>query len=161
GSAALSSSSAAAFLQEFTTTGAPVQTIALPTAASGSNHALTLTGNASSEGFLQISTDGNYLHLAGYDTAPGTAAPSGVAPSTINRVVGMVTISSGTVNTTTALNDSYNGSNVRSAITTNGTDIWVDGNAGSGLSASAGTRYTTLGATTATRVNTGTNSGSN
>jgi len=59
----------------------------------------------------------------------------------------------GTVDTTTILTDSYNGSNIRSAVSSDGQNIWTGGNAGSGLSASAGVRYTTLGASSATQIN--------
>src|SRR6478735_9122408 len=59
GSAALSGSSTATFLKEFQATGGPaVQTIAMPTAASGSNNPLTNSGTATSEGFITLSTDG-------------------------------------------------------------------------------------------------------
>ncbi len=161
GTAALTGSATAASLKEFTTAGAPVQTIALPTVSGGGNNPLTLAGNSTSEGFLQISTNSQYLTLAGYGAIPGTATPNTATAATVARVVGRVEISSGNVNTTTALGDAYNGSNVRSAITTNGTDIWTGGNAGSGQGATGGVKYTTLGSTTSTRVNTATGTGSN
>jgi len=151
GSTTLSSSAAAVSLLEYSTAGLLIQTLALPTAASGSDQALTLQGSATSEGFLKRSTDGNYLTLAGYGTAPGTASPSAATPATINRVIGRVN-SSGTVNTTTALTDANSGSNIRSAITTDGNAIWSAGNGGSGQGGTAGVRSTTLGSTTSVRV---------
>jgi hypothetical protein len=157
GSAALSSAATAAFLDEFTTAGASVQSIALPTtvAASG-NRALNLNGTATSEGFLTQSTNFQYLTLGGYNKALGGANPASDTAATTNRVVGRVEISTGTIDTTTSLDDAYNGSNIRSATSTNGTDIWTGGNAGSGQGASAGVKYTTLGATTGSiRLNDG------
>src|SRR5690349_22824835 len=50
GAAALSSAASAVFIEERQVTGAPVGTaVALPTAASGSNHMLTMSGSARSE----------------------------------------------------------------------------------------------------------------
>src|SRR5687768_3957205 len=62
GSAALTSPSTAAFLEERAPTdGSLIQVIPLPTAAAGAQGALTLSGTATSEGFLTITTDGNFL----------------------------------------------------------------------------------------------------
>src|SRR5437868_2124267 len=64
GSAALASSATAAFLKEYATAGTgqtALSSTALPTAGSGSNKRLTLSGTATSEGFLQMSPDGKYL----------------------------------------------------------------------------------------------------
>ncbi len=161
GSAALAATATAGFLKEFQTNGTPVQTIALPTADSGANQTLTLTGNSTSEGFIAQSGQGGHLTLGGYDAATGTAAPAGATAATINRVVGVVTIGTGGIDTTTALGDAFNGSNVRSATAKTGTQLYVAGNAGSGQGASGGVRYTTLGSTISDRINTGANSGSN
>ena len=151
GSAALSSAATAVFLDEYTTSGgAPVQSIAMPTADSGANQTLTASGTATSEGLLTRSTDGNSLTLTGYDAAPGTANVTSSSSSTINRVIGRVD-ASGTVNTTTALTDAISGGNPRSSVSTNGTDLWI-----AGTSSGGGIRYTTLGATTSTALNTAT-----
>ena len=132
----------------------PVQTITMPTAASGSNAALTLVGTGV-EGFLQLSTNGQYLVMAGYGVAPGTATPQSSAASVINRVIGRVDINSLAIDTTTALTDSHGTSNIRSATSTNGTDLWTGG----GGTSPAGVCYAPLGSTTGTRVNTSGNSG--
>ncbi len=149
---ALGSTATAAFLYEYTTSGSFVQSIAMPTTASGVNGALTLSGSATSEGFLKLSVDGRYLTLAGYNTAPGTASPSASAPTSIPRVVGLIDMN-GNVNTSTILGDAYNGSNIRSAVSTDGTSLWTGGNGGSGQGASAGVRYTTSGSTSSTQIN--------
>lgn len=147
GSAALASSATAVFLDEYTTAGgSPVQSIAMPTAASGGNHILTASGTATTEGLLTRSTDGQYLMLTGYDAALGTASITSSASATVNRVIGRVD-AAGNINTTTALNDAATGSNPRSATSTNGTDLWISGGAG-------GVRYTTLGSTTSTQLST-------
>lgn len=151
GSAALAGNATAAFLKEFSLGGSLVQTINLPTAASGLNQPLTLQGSATSEGFLAMSRNGQYLTMAGYAATPGTAAPASATAATINRVVGRISLD-GTIDTTTALTDANNGSNIRSAVSTDGIGLWMGGNAGSGQGASAGAHYTTFGSTTSTRV---------
>jgi len=60
----LTNAATAVFLDEYnTTTGALVQTIPLPTTVSGANKRLVLSGTNSSEGYLTLSTDVNYLVL--------------------------------------------------------------------------------------------------
>src|SRR5437762_199335 len=54
GTAALSSAATATFLDEYTPGGVLVQTIPLPTALSGLNQPFTLSGSATSEGFLAL-----------------------------------------------------------------------------------------------------------
>src|SRR5687768_16254941 len=75
GAAALSNASTAAFVQKFSDSGGtPLSTISLPTTASGSNQPLTLLGTATTEGFLALSSNGQYLTLGGYGIGPGTTA---------------------------------------------------------------------------------------
>ena len=149
GAAALSSASTATFLEEFTAAGAPVQTITMPTVASGLNLPFSNNGTATSEGFLTQSTDARYLVAAGYGTAPGLASVSSTTSATVNRVVARIGLD-GSIDTTTALTDGFSGSNVRSAASTNGTDIWVAGTASA--AANGGVRWTTLGATLSTQL---------
>jgi hypothetical protein len=146
GSAALDASATAVFLDEYTTAGALVQSIAMPTSVNGPNKRLTAAGNANSEGLLTLSTNGQYLVATGYDADVGTAGISGTTSSVNNRVIARIA-SDGTVDTTTALTDAASGSNPRSTVTTNGTDMWITGGAG-------GIRHTTLGATTSLQLST-------
>src|SRR5262249_36220818 len=74
GSAALSNAATPVFLNEFTTAGSLVRSLALPTAASGPNHRFSNSGSATSECQLSRSVDGRYLLLGGYDAAVGTAS---------------------------------------------------------------------------------------
>ncbi len=151
GSAVLGSGSTLAFLKEFSTGGSLVQTINMPATASGLNRAFTVSGSATSEGFISLSGNGQYLTVGGYGVGPGTAAVAGTTASTVNRVVARVDMG-GNVDTTTALSDAYSGSNIRSATSTDGINIWTGGNGGSGLGATAGPRYTTYGSSTSIRV---------
>ncbi|HSY18735.1 MAG TPA: hypothetical protein VK815_10390 [Candidatus Acidoferrales bacterium] len=148
GSAALSSAATPVFLEEYTPTGSPVQTIALPTAAVGASKPLTIAGSTVSEGFLKLSTDGQHLTLAGYAATPGTASVAGTAAASVNRVVAAVNVH-GVIDTTTALTDAYGGSDVRSVASTDGTNFWLGGTS-SGTS--GGTRYATLGTTFSTQI---------
>ncbi|MGD0844616.1 MAG: hypothetical protein ABSA06_09655, partial [Geobacteraceae bacterium] len=70
GSGALSSAAAAVFLDEYTAAGTKVQSLAMPTVASGSNRPLTVAGSSTADGALRRSADGRFLTLAGYAAAP-------------------------------------------------------------------------------------------
>src|SRR5262249_9569235 len=123
--------------------GAPLQTTALPITSSAGNRRLTLSGTATTEGALARNADGNYLTLAGYDAAPGTAVVSTTSTAAVNRVVARVDPSF-TVDTSTAMTDGFSGGNVRGAVTDDGTRFWVSGT-GSGLNGTGGVRLATLG----------------
>lgn len=133
GAAPLAGTGTAAFLQEFTTTGASVQTINLPTAAAGPQLALTLSGTSTSEGFIDQSSSGQYLTLGGYNVAPGGVT----AGAANNRVAGRVVIATGALDTSTNLQDAANG-NIRSVTSQDGSQFWAGTSAG-------GVRYTTFG----------------
>lgn len=142
GVATLTSAAAPTFLLEYSPAGTLVQTIPMPTVAGSYGRAFTNAGSASSEGFLKRSVDGQYLTLAGYDATVGTLAVPSTLPTATNRVVGIVN-AAGTYDTNTALTDVTG--NHRSAVSTNGTDIWL-------TSSSRGSQYTTAGATTSTQL---------
>lgn len=145
GAAALGSAATAAFLEEFTVAGTPVQTIALPTTASLPNRQATVSGSATSEGTLTQSTDGNYLVCVGY------AQDAGVAGSVVSttsaatpRVIARIALG-GTIDTTTSLDNQFSAGNIRSASTEDGTQFWAAGsNSGVVLAPYAGTSGTAL-----------------
>ena len=149
GAAALSSVATAVFLeQRYVSDGALVPTshnpLALPTAVSGSNARLTVSGSATSEGALELSADGHYVTLAGYDADQGTAGVASSTSVTINRIAGRVD-ASGNVDTSTRIDALISGNNVRSAATSDGTSFWVGG-------ATSGVVYIALGATGGTSI---------
>ncbi len=153
GSSALSSAATAVFLKEFNTTGTAQiesQSIAVPTSVSGSNRALTQSGTAGSEGALNLSADGKYLTLVGYDAAPGTVAVTSTTSANNNRVVARVD-ASGSVDTTTRISSAYSANNIRSAVTNDGSGFWVGG-PGTGLT------FVTFGSTGASTTLNGLNS---
>ncbi len=139
GSGSLSSAAAPVFLDEYSPSGALVQSVPMPTTGSGDQRRLVASGSATSEGALALSADGRYLTLAGYDAAPGTAAIAGTPSATVSRVVARVD-AAGAVDTTTALADAFTGTNIRGAVTDDGSRFWTTG--GNGV------RFASLGATT-------------
>lgn len=149
GSAALSGSATATFLQEFSTGGALVATLPMPTAAAGSNRAFALSGSATSEGMLTLSTDGRFLTIGGYDAAPGTASIAGTTSAAVNRIVGRIDSNYG-VDTSTALSDAYSGSNIRSVASTDGQNFWLAGTSGT----SGSVRYALFGGASSTQLST-------
>ena len=119
----------------------PVSTVALPTAAAGSEQPLTLSGTATSEGGLSRSADGRYLTLAGYAVAPSVGGTTTGA----SRVVGRVDATGAADTSTTLAATAFAGSNVRGATSVDGTSFWVSGTASS--SANGGVWYLAFGAT--------------
>ncbi len=150
GAATLTSACTAIFVDEYSTSGSLVQSIALPTADAGANNAICLSGTATSEGFMSRTVDGQALVVAGYDAVPGTLAIATAA--SINRVVAIIA-ADGTVNTSNSFIDGFTLSNVRSAAANSASAIYMGGTGGS---ASGGTRLlSTTGAfTTTTQIST-------
>ncbi|HEX8714492.1 MAG TPA: hypothetical protein VF706_02900, partial [Solirubrobacteraceae bacterium] len=146
GSGALSSGAFPVFLDEYDPSGKLVETVALPTAASGSNKPLLASGSASSEGLLTLSANGEYLIETGYDTAPGGSKVSETLSASVPRTIGRVS-ARGEVNTSTALTDAGNGNNPRGATSSDGTRFWWSG---AGKSTTGGVHFATLGASTST-----------
>ncbi len=141
GSAALSNAATAGFLVEYYVGGGLVHSIPLPTADSGANQILTNSGTATSEGALARSANGRYLTLAGYDAAPGTAGVVTANSATVNRIIARVD-GYGSVDTSTRIADGYDGSNIRGAVTDDGTRFWASGNS---TGSTGGTRFVNLG----------------
>ena len=143
GVATLTTAAAAVSLERHASDGLLVQTIALPTTVSGSNRRLTLGGTKKGECALVVSSDGNYLTLAGYDAAPGTASVSSSATAMVNRIVARVD-AAGNVDTTTRLNSAFDMASVGGAVSVDGSGFWVSGDGASGL---GGVWYLAHGAT--------------
>jgi len=116
------------------------------TSSGGAAGAVAAGGTATTEGFLNRSTDGQYVVFPGYDAAVATASITTSTSATVPRVIGRVD-ANGNLDTTTALTDAISGGNPRSATSTNGTNLWISGTSGGG-----GVRFATLGATTSTSL---------
>ncbi|MFN0293658.1 FG-GAP-like repeat-containing protein [Pedobacter helvus] len=141
----LSANAQKVYLDEYTPGGVLVNTVEIPTVANGSNHAFVIGGNtATSHGAGNLSPNGQYLALAGYNAVPETALAS-LQDVVTKRVFAIISngATQPVINTTTALTIA-NGDN-RTAITTDGNAIWFGGT-------SQGVQYTTLGSTTSVQV---------
>jgi hypothetical protein len=120
--------SAPIFLDEYTTSGTWVQSVPVPIA--GANM-MSASMTATSEGFLTLSNDGKHLLLTGYRAAPGIAGIAGTDAATYPRVVASIDASAN-LYTRDLSPTTFSKNNIRSAASTNGSDIWVSGAAGSG-----------------------------
>ena len=133
GSAPLTSASTLVFLDEFTTTGTLIQTIAIP--STGTNK-LTISGSGSTEGQMTLSPDGYYLILPGYNAEAGVTLIASTPPATYNRkllrVDNAVTyasmLSSGTFSNTSS------SSGIRGGVAL-GNDYWASGTGSTGTNA--------------------------
>lgn len=128
------------------TTGAVLASVPLPTAASGSNQPFVVSGSATSEGQVAVSTDGRYLVIGGYADVPGRTGI--VAATGVNRVVARVERASGNVNTATLVTDAYLTNNLRAVASVDGMGYWLAGNATAANG--PGIRYVVQGSTGAT-----------
>jgi len=138
----LTNGATAVYLDEFSPAGVKVQSIAMPNdllGVTGANKYLTASGTATSEGMLNLSPNGQWLTLTGYNAPVGTASIAGSSASTYSRTVAIVD-GTGAVDSTTSLTDWVDKNNPRTAITTDGTSLWIGG-------ANGGVRYTTKGST--------------
>ncbi len=132
-------------LDEFTTSGTRVRSLALPTTPSGAHRAFVLGGSSTTEGHLSRSVDGRFLTLGGYDAPPGTEFVASTVTSFAARVAARVD-SAGSIDTTTAITDAYNAGSIRSVVSVDGTAFWV----GAGNN---GIRFVPLGGSATTLVN--------
>jgi hypothetical protein len=152
GGLALTGSATPVFIEHLQTAdGTPTPgkaTIALPPVQNGFNQALTLSGSASAEGNLSLSSNGKYVFLVGYSAPVDTPSVSATDATIYPRIVGRID-AQGNVNTTTSLGTAFNASSVRGATSTDGISIWVSGN---GTAAVGGVHYTTLGAFGSTQI---------
>lgn len=145
GTGALTTAATPVFLDEYSSTGILVQSVALPTANSGANNAFTLSGTSTSEGALSLSPNGQYLSLAGYDTTVGVTSVNGNAA--VNRVIAVLD-GTAAINTATGIKagGAYSANSFRAAVTVDGTYFYT---AGSGT---GGTYYVPSGSITAAPV---------
>ena len=132
GVAAVTSNATPVSVLDMTTSGSVVQTIAMPTAASGTNNPYAASGTQS-EQHITLSGDGTVLTLGGYNATPGTTSP---ANSTASRIIGIIPLATGVPDTSTALTDFGTGTNnnLRSVVSPDGVQFYA-------TTANAGTRY--------------------
>jgi hypothetical protein len=141
GTGTLSTSATPAIIERRKTDGTVLGTVTLPIAVNGSNQPCTVAGSATSEGRLMRSPNASYLTLAGYAAAPGFLTVASTSTSIVNRVVCRVD-AAGNVDSSTRLTTAFSGSDVRGAVTNDGSSFWVSGNA---TGSSGGVWYVPLG----------------
>ncbi len=124
GAAAPTSAANPVFLNEYSTSGTAGITVALPSTTTGSINRIVESGTSTSEAQLNLSTDGQYLTLGGYDAVIGQASVNSTAG--IPRVIARVN-SAGTI-ATSVLTSTIHGSGFRSVVTTDGSRYWTAGN---------------------------------
>jgi hypothetical protein len=139
------------------TSAAVAMTDVLPTSGTGANVGIVGEYGSSSEGTLQVSGNGQYLTIGGYDGNIGANAGFGgsntaLAQSTdtaLPRVAAVINLATGSVNTSTVLNDVFNTNNPRSVYSPDGTTLLISGQ-GAGKTDEGGIYSTTTGTNTTT-----------
>ncbi|MGK4567524.1 YDG domain-containing protein [Flavobacterium sp. 3HN19-14] len=112
------------FLDEYTTSGTAGVSFALPTTSDATVNRITDSGSATSEVQLNLSADGQYLTLGGYDAAVGQTSVNSTA--NIRRVIARIN-NSGVVSTS-VMPSTIHGSGFRSVTTVDGSRYWTGGN---------------------------------
>lgn len=132
---------------EYSPTGTATFSVAIPTTG---NNALIIRGNATSEGYISRSSDGNHIVFGGYvQSLPNTSPLNSSAPGSINRGVGLLD-ASGTYSLIATSSASFAGSDIRGATATNSANVWAS-------SSSFGANYFGNAASAANVENTKTN----
>jgi hypothetical protein len=139
------------FLDEYTPTGAFVQSVALPTVDNGSNLRMSQVFYNGDISLLTLSPNKEFLTLVGFKASPGTST-SGINSSSFDRTIAKVDYN-GAVNSSTAIL----GTDVvpsgttgfpMSVITDDGTRFWTVHESALG----GGIRYSLLGQSTSTNI---------
>ena len=128
----LASTGNSLFVNDLSTTGALI--------GSSINTGLFDSGTATSDSQLTLSTNGALLTIAGYQSTGTTSITSS---ATINRGISEIG-ANGSVTTSFFSDGSFGGNNIRSAVTTNGSTVYLTGGTG-------GVRQTTFGSGTTTQ----------
>jgi hypothetical protein len=126
-----------------------VQSIMLPTNFFGGYSPLIGDAQTTVDGLMTRSIDGRFLILTGYGATLGQITNAALttfdADFQVPRVVGLVD-GNGHIDTTTVQTNSLSdGEDIRSATTTDGTNLWFSGD-------TSGIRYTTRGSSLATQL---------
>jgi hypothetical protein len=152
GSASLGSANTLVFLDEINSLGQLVQSIAMPNTDASGTHILGMSGTAGTEGQINLSVDGRYLTLGGFDTLIGTPSITGTTAGNVKRTVARVD-ALGNIDTSTTLAsaDGAVPTNIRSVASTDGSQLWV-GSDDASSTADSGINYATIGSSSPTQV---------
>ena len=151
-STTLGSSAAQVFLEEWNpVTGTFVQQVEIPNSTTGASPSFSQRGFSSSEGCLNLTADGRFLVLGGYDRAIGDTDPTAEPAASTPRVIARIDTLTGTIDTSTALTDAYDGNAFRGVASDDGSRFWTSGNSTNGS-----VRFVSnLGANTSLQINAG------
>ena len=118
--------------------GTPLLAESLPTSGTGPQVGIVGENGSSSEGTIQVSGNGLYVTVGGYDGnldergGPYGATFGGIALAqstcaNVPRVQAVINIATGAVDTSTVLNDIYNTNNPRSVFSPDGVSLYMSG----------------------------------
>ncbi|MES2134146.1 MAG: T9SS type A sorting domain-containing protein [Bacteroidota bacterium] len=122
GSTALSNTGNAVILKEFSTTGVPGYSVAVPTSSATG---LVVLGNSTAEGLLTRSSNGQKLVLSGY-AGTYTSSIASASGTLVPRVIGTVD-AAGTFTRVASSTSFYSGGNIRSAASDGIGNYWANG----------------------------------
>lgn len=125
GTNALSANGSAVSLLEFTTTRSSQSATTVTAIPSSGASALTLNGNSTTEGVLQLSQNGQYLTFGGYRADALGGGPANAQAKVIARVDVSRTVDTSTSVTAASLGGS--GSSIRSVASLDGTSYYLGG----------------------------------
>jgi hypothetical protein len=149
GSGALTSAGTAIFLDEYTTAAnGYVTSVLIPSTGSS---ALVNSGTATSEGALNLSANGQYLVVAGYNANAGTASIASTTSAAVPRGIATVD-ASGNYNLAVTTSSFYSGNNIRSGASDGGGNYWGAGAASGTVYLGTGTPATVQSTKVNTRV---------
>ena len=123
----------ASYLDEYTTSGAYVGSVTLPT--TGNAVMVDAAGDANHEGILTLSANGNWLTFTGYNSSTGSAT---------NGTVAEISQSVSTLNTSTLMTGQ---GQPRGAVTSDGNEFWTASGAGVQYYPTVGGAPTTINST--------------
>ena len=113
------------FLDEYTTAGVLVQSIAMP--ATGTGTKLITSGNSNAEGPLSISPDGTWIGFSGYNsTIPAGSSISSATSAAVPRVAGVFNTTTGSYSLT-VMGTWFSATSPRGVATTDGNKSWANG----------------------------------
>jgi len=148
GVAGLTINGNAVFLDEYSPSGALVQSIPMPTVSSGAQKALIASGGTTTDGNLSRSEDGNCLAVPGYGMDLPSTIPV-VNATNVPRVVARVD-ALGAVDSSTAMTDGgFEANNFRGATSADCTSFWVSGQT---AQSNGSFRYVLVGASSSTAI---------
>ena len=156
GTNSLASTGNNVFLDEYTTAGSLVQSIAMP--ATGTGTKLITAGNSTAEGPMSISPDGTWIGFSGYNsTIPAGSSITAATSAIVPRVAGLFNTTTGSYSLTVT-GTWFSAVSPRGAVTTNGNKIWaIGGNSGVVYGTVDNSSPFVASGTTATTASIGTN----